>query len=139
MLNFDVSWLHVAALALANFIIGAAWYSFLFLKPWLKALKLDPEQMRKDPEIKRRTPFLIGSAAVSALIMSWASGVVVASVHAGDAFQGAVAGIFIALALVAAHASGSLFERRPVVVYGIATLHALVIFSLDCAIQASWH
>ncbi|HTB23663.1 MAG TPA: DUF1761 domain-containing protein [bacterium] len=137
MLKFDLVWTHIAAVALVNFFIGFAWYSFLFVKPWVAALKITPEDMRS-PEAKRRMPMLMGAAALTALLLSFGSQVLVNSLGASDALSGALIGLFVAVVFIAAHASGSLFERRPLVVYGISVLHGIAVLTLDCAIHAAW-
>jgi hypothetical protein len=138
MLKFDLPWLHIGVLGVANFFLGFVWYSFLFVKPWVKALKITPEAMRS-AEARRQMPILMGAAALTAFTLSFGSQVLVASLGATDALSGAIIGIFIAIVIVGAHASGSLFERRPYMVYGIAVLHAVAVLTLDCASLAAWH
>jgi hypothetical protein len=138
MLKFDLNWLHIGALSLANFFIGFAWYSLLFNKIWIKALKITPKDMHSD-KAKAMMPRLMGTAALSAVLMSLGCQVLVSNLGAADAASGALAGFFFAVVLVAAHESGSLFERRPTVVFGISALHAIAILSLDSAALAAWH
>lgn len=44
-----INWLHVLVAALAYFMLGALWYSFLFQKTWIKHQKIDVN----DPEGKK--------------------------------------------------------------------------------------
>jgi len=138
MLNLNVNWLHIGALGAANFFLGFAWYSYIFRKPWMKALGFTSEHMN-DPEAKKRMPILMGAAAVTAFLLSFGSQVLVQSLNAGDAASGAMVGLFVALVFVAAHASGGLFEGRPYLVYGIGVLHGAAVLTLDCAVLAAWH
>jgi hypothetical protein len=137
VLNYDLNWPHIAALFVMNFVIGWAWYSFLFLKPWLQALGKSAEDMHT-PENMRRFPVVMGAAAVTAFLLSFGSLVLVRTVGASDAESGALLGLFVSLIFIAPHASGTLFEGRPYVVYGIGVLHAIAVVTLDCAIHAVW-
>ncbi len=46
-IDFLVNWVAVLVTAAIGFVIGFIWYGFLFMKPWAKAVGLDPKG--KDP------------------------------------------------------------------------------------------
>jgi hypothetical protein len=138
MLQFNPNWAHIAALALANFVLGWAWYSpLLFAKPWMKALKVSPDHS-KGPEAMKGFPRLMAGAAATSVLLSLGSLVLVQSLGAVTAQQGFGIGLFVALVFVAAHASGSLFEGRPALVWAIGALHAAAVLGMDCAVHAAW-
>jgi hypothetical protein len=45
----DINWLAVLVAAIAYFLLGAVWYSFLFQKQWIKLQNINVN----DPEIKK--------------------------------------------------------------------------------------
>ena len=45
MLTFDVNWIAIAVLVIANMALGAIWYGPLFGKPWMEATGIKMDDM----------------------------------------------------------------------------------------------
>jgi hypothetical protein len=139
MLTVTLSWTHILALFIANFVIGWAWYSpLLFVDLWLRGQGKRREDMHT-AENRKRMPLVMGSAAATALLLSLGSQVLVQSLGATTLGAGALVGLFVSLVLIAPVSSGTLFEGRSLLVYGIGVAHATVVVTLDCAVHAAWH
>jgi hypothetical protein len=101
----DFSWLAVAIGAIAFYFLGAAWYSFLFRKPWLADMGIDPNVDRQAP---------MGSM----LLASGVSAVVVAGViefivrDAGVGF-GLCRGSLVGAAMAVAIGQCAFYDTRP--------------------------
>ena len=67
----EVNYLAVFLAAVANFLVGALWYSpLLFIKPWMKELynTTDPKEIKP----KHSMAYTMGMAFVSTLLMAYA-------------------------------------------------------------------
>jgi hypothetical protein len=101
----DFSWLAVLVGAIAFYFLGAAWYSFLFRKPWLADMGIDPS-------VERQAPM------ASMLLASGAAAVVVAFViefivrDAGVGF-GLCRGAIVGVAMAAAIGQCAFYDTRP--------------------------
>jgi hypothetical protein len=101
----DFSWLAVVIGAIAFYFLGAVWYSFLFRKPWLSDMGIDPNVERQAP---------MGSM----LLASGVSAVVVAGViefivrDAGVGF-GLGRGAMVGAAMAAAIGQCAFYDNRP--------------------------
>lgn len=117
-----ISPLAVGLAALSTFVLGGAWYSFLFAKPWQRAAGVTDEQLAKG------APRIFGGAAVLALIMA-------ASLAAFIGAEGIVFGLLAGLAtgvtfVAAAFGINYLFERRSLRLFGINAGYNIVAFAL---------
>ena len=116
MLNFAVSYGHVAALAVANFFLSWTWYSpVLFAKPWMIALGKDPAKM--GPEFmteaeKKMMPVLMLNGLLSSFAKVWVMAVLVASLSIQDAATGIGLGILAWLGFTLTGSADTLWEGR---------------------------
>jgi hypothetical protein len=139
MLKFDLIWMHVALVTLANFLLGWAWFSpLLFMKPWMRGLGKDPKHKPTKKEMADM-PRLMAGALLSAFLMSLGMAVLVASVGITDAMAGLALGLLVGVALLAAHSLGTTFEGRKLTVIAISAGYGVATLVLDGAIFGSWH
>lgn len=129
----QVNWLAVLAAAAASFVLGGAWYSGLFTKPWQAAAGVSDEQMRGGNK-----PLMFAGAFVLALIQS-----AVFAMFLGPKVTlmfGVGAGFAAGLCWVAAGiAMTYIFERRSAVLALINGGYATLQFTLIGAILGAWH
>src|ERR1700760_3705243 len=128
-----VNWLAVLAAAAASFVLGGAWYSGLFAKPWQAAAGVSDAQMRSGNK-----PLMFGAAFVLALIQS-----AVFALFLGPGVTlmfGVGAGLAAGLCWVATGlALTYVFERRSVTLGLINGGYATLQFTLIGAILGAWH
>ena len=140
MLKLELNLTQFFVIALANFILGWLWYSpLLFVKPWMKALGLDPNKREMSQKDKERMPMLFAGAIISSLALSFALQVLVHSVGAADFMQGAVLGLLLWLGFALTTSLGTLWEGRSGIVIQINNGNYLVSYVLFAGILAAWH
>jgi len=128
-----VNWLAVVAAAAASFVLGGAWYSGLFAKPWQAAAGVSDEQLRAGDK-----PTMFAAAFVLSLIQSAVFAMFLGPT-ATLAF-GAEAGFGAGLCWVAtAIAMTYIFEKRSVALGLINGGYATLQFTLIGAILGAWH
>lgn len=128
-----VNWLAVLAAAASSFVLGGAWYSGLFAKPWQAAAGVSDEQVRGGNK-----PLMFAGAFLLALIQSAVFAMFLGPT-ATLAF-GAAAGFGAGLCWVAAGiAMTYIFERRSPALALINGGYATLQFTLIGAILGAWH
>ena len=139
MLKFDLIWSHVAVVTLANFMLGWLWFSpVLFVKPWMRALGKDPNRKPTKADMAQM-PKLMAGALLTSFLFSAGTAVLVQSLGAADAGQGAILGAFVGLVFIASHQLGTAFEGRKGMVILISSAHGLAALIMDAAIHGAWH
>jgi hypothetical protein len=90
-----INYLAVIVAAVAAFAFGAAYYSLLS-KPWLRATRIDPTEMKRSP-----APFIV--SFVGELIMAWMLAGVLGHLGPGQVtlWNGVVSAFFIWLGFMA--------------------------------------
>ncbi|MEQ1758344.1 MAG: DUF1761 domain-containing protein [Vicinamibacterales bacterium] len=128
------------ALAFANFILGWLWYSPAapWFKTWVKGTGLNPDPAKMSDADKARMPFLFGGAIVSSVALSYVLQVVVRSLNAETAGQGASIGLALWAGLVLPVLLGTLWEGRKAVVVAINAGNYLVVCTVFAGILAVW-
>ena len=125
-MELDINWLAVLLAALASFVVGGVWYSFLFAKPWQREAGVADEQLRDG------TVRVFAGAFLLALIMAAA---LAAFIGKGGAGFGAFAGLAAGVAWVAAALGVNyLFERRSLTLFAINASYNVVTFTAMGAI-----
>ena len=128
-----VNWLAVLAAAAASFVLGGAWYSGLFAKPWAAAAGVSDEQMRGGNKA-----VMFGAAFVLSLIQSAVFAMFLGPNPA--LMLGVGAGFAAGLCWVSAGiAMTYIFERRSVTLGLINGGYATLQFTLIGAILGAWH
>ena len=133
----EVNYLAVLLAALANFVIGALWYSpLLFSKKWAEVVFKNQsfEEAVKGSNMAFifTMAFLAGFIQAFALAMFLHSG---ASAMIGGIFAGIIALFFLAVNLY----KNSLFERRPFTYVLINGGHDIVVFVVMGMILGAMH
>lgn len=123
---FTISWLGVAVAALSAFVVGGAWYSLLFARPWQRAAGVSDEQL------KRGAPRVFIGSFLLAVVMAV---VLAAFIGRGGAGFGALAGLAVGVAWVSASLGMTyLFERRGFAHFAINAGYAAVSYTAMGAI-----
>ena len=128
-----VNWLAVLAAAAASFVLGGAWYSGLFAKPWQAAAGVSDEQMRSGAK-----PLMFAGAFILSLIQS----AVFAFFEGPTATLAFGVGIGFAAGLcwvATGIAMTYIFEKRSLTLTLINGGYATLQFTLIGAILAAWH
>jgi hypothetical protein len=115
----DFSYIALIVGALAFFFLGAIWYTFLFRRPWMADMGVDPNQSVQSPGPK----LLIGSLA-AALVLAFVIERLVGSDH-GDA-HGLRVGLAVGAALAAVMGQNALYDTRPLRLWAINAGYAFV-------------
>ncbi|MEC9343971.1 MAG: DUF1761 domain-containing protein [Pseudomonadota bacterium] len=85
-----VNYLAVLIAAIVAFGVGAVWYGVLVSKPWMKAARLAPEDIKPSP-----APYIISLAGE--LVMAWVLAGVIGHLGPGQVtlWNGVVSGFFV--------------------------------------------
>ncbi len=114
----DFSWIALIVGALAFFLLGAIWYTFLFRKPWMADMGMDSNQAPQSPGPQP----LIGSF-VAALVLTAA---VEYLVGGGGVKNGVCTGIAVGAAVAAVMGQNALYDPRPIRLWVINAGYAFV-------------
>lgn len=140
MLHFEVSWLPLVVVAVANFFLSWVYYSPVV--PWFKAWQIgtgmDPNKKEMTEEEKKMMPLLMGGALVASFLFAYGLQVVVHSTPAGDFLAGAVVGVVVWFAFAVTHSLNTLFEGRKPVVLVINSVWYLVTYAGFGGLVAVW-
>ena len=116
MLNLSVNFGHVAALAVANFLLSWAWYSpLLFAKPWMTALGKDPKKMGPEHMTaaqRKMMPWLMLNGLLSSFVKVWVLAVLIGSLNIQDAATGISLGLLAWLGFTLTGSLDTLWEER---------------------------
>jgi len=135
MENVQVNFLAVLVAAIAYFVIGGLWYSpLLFARPWMAALGVTEDELKKSSPVPGYVVSLIGAflaAFVMAMFIEWTDTRTLQS--------GLTTSFFIWLGFVATTtAPPYFFEDRPKGVYVIYAGYTFVGFLVMGTILALW-
>jgi hypothetical protein len=130
--------LKVIAVALVCFLVGGLWYSpLLFVKPWLKEMKITPEMIAERG--KAGMPRQLILTFLLTIVSTYTLAALLAAHNTTSACSGAELGLFVGLGIYASRtAVNGLFECRTLKHYMITTGHDLVVFTLQGAVLALW-
>jgi membrane protease YdiL (CAAX protease family) len=101
----NFSWLAVAVGAIAFYFLGALWYSFLFRKPWLADMGIDPNVDRQAPMAG-----MLVASGVSALAVAFVIEFIVRDAGIG---YGLCRGSLVGVAMAAAIGQCAFYDTRP--------------------------
>jgi hypothetical protein len=107
----DFSWIALIVGALAFYFLGAAWYTFMFRRPWMADMDIDPNQPVQSPGPK----LLVGSFVVALVL----AGVIEWLVDGGHTAYGLRVGIAVGAALAAVMGQNALYDTRPARLWAI--------------------
>ena len=101
----NFSYLAVLIGAVAFYFLGAAWYSFLFRKPWLADMGIDPNIDRQAPMAS-----MLLVSGVAALVVAWVVEFIVRDQGVG---YGLCRGALIGAVMAAAIGQCAFYDTRP--------------------------
>ena len=133
----QINWLAVIVAAVATFLLGGAWYSALFQKPWIKAQNLSEEQMAKMKADMNPAKFF-GGMVVAYLVLAVVVAILVTSFDIRSAASGALLGLLIWVAVAAVQMTGHLASNKSIAAFLIDTLFQLIYLVGMGAILAAW-
>jgi hypothetical protein len=135
----SLSLLRLLVVSLVGFLLGGLWYSpVLFVKAWLKEMKITPEMMeayRKGGMAKLSLPACYALTIVSTFTL--------AAIEASDGtkgfLKGTEMGLFVGLGLIASRSAvNGMFEHRTMRHMLITTGHDVVLCALVGGILGVW-
>jgi hypothetical protein len=136
MLEFDgLNYFAVGVVWLVYVVVGAFWYSPAgFGKPWSRLSGVDMMNMPQN-EATRTLVYVVLSALVQAVTL----GVVLNSLGADSAGDGLVAGLALAVGLVAASSVGNThYLRLGWAFWSLNAAYFLVVMAIGGAILGAW-
>jgi hypothetical protein len=101
----NFSYLAVLVGAIAFYFLGAAWYSFLFRKPWLADMGIDPNVDRQAPMAS-----MLLASGLAALVVAWVVEFIVRDQGVG---YGLCRGAMVGAAMAAAIGQCAFYDTRP--------------------------
>jgi len=140
MLQFEVSWLPLVVVALANFILSWLYYSpaVPWFKAWQSGVGMDPNKKEMTEADKKAMPRLFGGAIVATFILPYGLQVLVNSLKAGDFVSGAVIGLVAWFAFSVSHSLNTQFEGRKPGVLVINNVLYLITYAVYGGLFAVW-
>lgn len=128
----SVNWLAVILAAVSSFVIGGLWYGPLLGKPWLALTGITEEEIQESNMVR-----IFGMAFVLQLVAAAVLALLIGE-DAGLAY-GAILG-FVVGAFLVGTALGvvSLFERRPLALWGIDAGYQVVTFTVMGLVIGAW-
>jgi hypothetical protein len=128
-----VNWLAVLAAAAASFVLGGAWYSGLFAKPWQAAAGVSDEQMRGGNKPAMFSVAFLLALVQSAVFAMFLGPNVTLMFGIGAGFAAGLGWVATGLAMT------YVFEKRSVTLGLINGGYATLQFTLIGAILGAWH
>lgn len=101
----NFSWLAVIVGAIAFYVLGALWYSFLFRKPWLADMGIDPNVDRQAPMAG-----MLVASGLAALAVAFVIEFIVRDAGMG---YGLCRGSLVGAAMAAAIGQCAFYDTRP--------------------------
>jgi hypothetical protein len=139
MLNFGISYGHLAVITVANFLFSWAWYSPLIAgKPFMKALGIKPNRKMTEAD-KKMMPKLMLNGLFCSFATTFALQVLILSTNAADFAQGATLGALGFFGFALTSGLNTLWEKRKGVLVVIGAGLALVSYAVFGGILAVWH
>ncbi|MDP3734714.1 MAG: DUF1761 domain-containing protein, partial [Nanoarchaeota archaeon] len=135
----SINYLAVLVAAIAQYALGALWYSVLFGKQWMKLNGMEKMDPKKMEEMKKGVMWSYAGGLVSSLVMAYVLAHFVDYTEAATAAAGAVAGFWIWLGFIATVTLGMvLWENKPFKLYLLNNAYNLLGLVIMGAILAVW-
>lgn len=132
----DINYVAVLVAAAAQFAIGAAWYTALFGKQWLKLNGISKEKVEAQKDNMAKTYAL---SFVTSLVMAYVLAHVLGYSNATTALAGATGGFWVWLGFIATTMFSSvLYLQKPVKLWAIDSGYYLVSLLVMGAVLAVW-
>ena len=127
----------ILVVSVLSFLIGGLWYSpLLFVKAWMKEMKITPESMKAQNKSMAKT---MGTAFLLTLVSTVTLATVIASRHTASALSGAEIGLLLGAGLIAAReGTNAVFESRSFKHFSIVAGHDITLLVIQGAILGVW-
>jgi hypothetical protein len=119
------------------FLIGGVWYSpLLFVRAWMKEMKMTQEEMMAKSKGMART---MGCALLLTLASTVTLATLLSGCHVSGVVKGAAFGLLVGAGVLAAREGvNALFEQRTLRHFMIVAGHDVVLFVIQGAILGFW-
>lgn len=120
MIDWSISWLPFAVVAIANFMLSWLYYSPMspFFKMWSRGIGTDPSNRTMSDDQKKAMPRLMAGATVATILFAYGLQVIVNSLGLSTFTDGMLAGFIIWFGFAVTHSLNSQFEgRKPIVLF----------------------
>ncbi len=142
-MDIHINYMAVFVAALAQFFVGWAWFSVLFVKPWMKEMGMKvPSKKEREKMMKGMWKPMLGNFA-SLLLTAWVLAYIVQfagiAQHESGAVLGLKSGFYVWLGFFATTLMNTVFwERKSWKFYAINASHYLVGLLLMGLILGAW-
>ena len=131
----DINWLAVLVAALAYFLLGAIWYSFLFKNAWIKASGVNVN----DPNAKKGVAGIMVASFITIIVTSIGLALLITRIGSGGWMSGLKIGLIAGICFCAmAICNSYLYEKRPLALQLINSFYNIVGCVLAGIIIAVW-
>ena len=119
----QVNWLAVLVAAVAFFLLGAIWYSFLFRNAWIKAAGVN----MNDPNGKKGVAGIMITSFITILVTTIGLALLINRVGSGGWMTGCKMGLLAGVCFCAmAICNSYLYEKRPLALHLINSFYNIV-------------
>ena len=119
----QINWLAVLVGAVAYFLLGAIWYSFLFRDVWIKSTGVNVN----DPNAKTGIAGVMVTSFITILITSIGLAFFIARIGSGGWMSGLKVGLIAGVCFCAmAIANSYLYEKRPLALHLVNSFYNIV-------------
>jgi hypothetical protein len=119
----QINWLAVLVAAVAYFLLGAIWYSFLFRDAWIKSSGVNTN----DPNAKKGVAGIMVASFITILITSIGLGLFITRIGSWGWMSGLKVGLIAGVCFCAAVICNSyLYEKRPLTLHMINSFYNIV-------------
>jgi hypothetical protein len=130
-----INWLAVLVAAIAFFLLGAVWYSFLFRGAWIKSSGVNVN----DPNAKKGVAAMFLSSFILVFIAAIGLSLIITRIGSAGWMTGAKVGLIAGICFCATSISNSyLYEKRPAALHLINSFYNIVGCVVAGIIIAVW-
>ena len=128
----NVNWIAVLIFGVVSMPLGFLWYGPLFSKPFLRLMKVKPEDLQPNPII-----YVV--SFIAALLTSYVLALIINNTGIDAWWEGAIAGAVVVIGIIAAsNLHTVLYENRPLGLFLIFALYEIVLFTVAGLVFAVW-
>jgi hypothetical protein len=136
----DMNLFAVLAAAVLMMVLGFLWYSpFLFAKPWMREMGVDPNDKEKVQAMQKNAGPAYAGSFVASLISAFILSLFLHWTRAEGLHEGLGIGFHVWLGFVATvQFTGALFAKQSMRLFAINTGYQLVCYLAMAALLVSW-
>jgi hypothetical protein len=119
----QINWLAVLVAAVAYFLLGAIWYSFLFRDAWIKSSGVNVN----DPDAKKGVAGIMIASFITIIVTSIGLAFFISRIGSAGWMSGLKVGLIAGVCFCAAAICNSyLYEKRPLALHLINSFYNIV-------------